>query len=193
MQVVALGASTGGPKALYRILQALPPELPVPVVVAQHMAASFTDWFATWLQQGSRLPVHVVRDTAAVQPGAVYLAADGCDLQFRSQRRLQAEPVSPSRDLSPSVNLLFRSVARYFGGNSLGVLLTGMGADGADGLHTIKLAGGATLVQDQATSVVYGMPAAAMALGAAEHALPLEQIPPAMLQLIYDGIRGPAQ
>jgi two-component system response regulator WspF len=179
--LVALGASTGGPEALARILGALPADLPAAVVVAQHIGAEFAPSLATWLQGRTRLRVRVATPGDALAAGEVRLAATDDHLVVDAGARLACtrEPVAcPYR---PSVDALFLSLAAYWPRPGVAALLTGMGTDGARGLARLREAGWLTLAQDQATSVVYGMPQAAAQLGAASRVLPLPEIAEAIV------------
>ncbi|HYZ87976.1 MAG TPA: chemotaxis-specific protein-glutamate methyltransferase CheB [Myxococcales bacterium] len=178
---IGLVASTGGPPALSVVLRSLPPDLPVPVLVAQHIAAGFTPGLTRWLSELSSLPVRAARDGEIAGPGRVYFAPDGCDLELSPDGRLH----TPRSDglHSPSGNRLLHSLARSLGSRAAGVVMTGMGDDGAQGLLAIRHAGGAAFAQDEATSVVFGMPAAARNCGAAETLLPLEDIAPMLAGL----------
>ena len=181
IRAIGLVASTGGPPALSVVLRALPLHLPVPVLVAQHIAAGFTDGLARWLRDVCARPVEVARDGDKAEPGRVYFAPDGRDLELARDARLRTRP---SDGLNcPSANRLLQSLAKALGARAAGVVMTGMGDDGAQGLLAIRQAGGAAFAQDEATSVVFGMPAAARACGAAETLLPLEDIAPMLAGL----------
>ena len=182
-RMVALVASTGGPAALAHILGKLPRDFAVPIVLVQHIAAGFLDGFAAWLGTLGPLPVRVARDGEIAAPGTVYLPpADRHLLVAGLRLRLDAgAPVSSQR---PSGTVLLRSLARGLGPGGLGVLLTGMGDDGAEGLRELRQAGGYTIAEDESTAVVYGMPAAAMRLGAVCEALPLPEIAPRIVELV---------
>jgi two-component system chemotaxis response regulator CheB len=183
--LIALGASTGGTEALRHILTALPATMP-PIVMVQHMPAGFTTAFAARLDAQSALTVREAQDGLPLQPGHAYLAAGDRHLSviWRNgryvQRIIDAPRISRHR---PSVDVLFRSVAAAAGAAGLGVLLTGMGDDGAQGLLDMRTLGGVTLTQDEATCVVYGMPRAAMAKGASMASLPLPKIAPELVRL----------
>ena len=181
VDVVALVASTGGPPALAQVLGELPADLGVPVLVAQHIAEGFTAGLVRWFSGAGKLRVRMAHDGDAPQPGVAYLPPDGCDLEVDPDGFLRAPP---ARGLHcPSGNRLLSSVARVYGARAAGFVLTGMGDDGAQGLLALRQAGGATFAQDEPTSVVYGMPQAAFACGAARSQLALEQVAPAILSL----------
>lgn len=181
VDLVALVASTGGPPALACVLGGLPRDLPVPVLIAQHIAAGFTPGLVRWFSSVCSLKVGIAVDRERPAPGQVYLAPDGCDLELDREGLLRAPRSSGLH--CPSGNRLLASLARACGSRSAGFVLTGMGDDGASGLLELKRAGGATYAQDQQTSVVFGMPQAAHACGAAQALLPLDSIAPAILEL----------
>jgi two-component system chemotaxis response regulator CheB len=176
--VVAIGASTGGVEALHRVLQALPADSPA-VVITQHMPPAFTASFAARLDRECAIVVTEARDGVRVLPGHAYIAPGGRHLELgRSGANYLCKlhdgpPVSGHR---PSVDVLFRSVARSAGRNALGVIMTGMGRDGADGLLEMRNAGARTMGQDEASCVVYGMPKVARDVGAVEVEVPLQKI-----------------
>lgn len=181
--ILAIGASTGGVEALVAILSAFPADCPA-TVITQHMPATFTRSFAARLDRVSAASVQEATDGAPLTPGKVYLAPGGAThLEVSGGtprcRLVASDPVSGHR---PSVDVLFRSVARV-GRPMTGVILTGMGRDGASGLLEMRQAGARTLGQDEASSVVYGMPRIAYEIGAVERQLPLSRMPSAILDL----------
>ncbi len=181
-RLVALGASTGGPGALVTILRSLPPDFPLPLLIVIHLGRPFAGPFAEWLDGQSPLRVAYASDGQALPRAGAVLAPPGFHLALREGKlRLTEDPERHS--CRPSVDVLFESVAREAGAGGAGVLLTGMGRDGAEGLLAIRRAGGVTISQDEATSVVYGMPREAALLGAASQVLPLDRIAPALLRL----------
>lgn len=182
--ILAIGASTGGPAALNTLLKALPSDFPLPIVVVQHMAASFTQGLVAWLQLESRLPIKIAQHEQRLVRGEVYFAPDGSHLEVSSRTTLGLSQAPAVSFVRPSATVLFESVARIYGAEAIGVLLTGMGEDGAAGLKVIHDRGGVTLVQDEATCVVYGMPAVAVRLGAAGAVLPLDRIAPTLRDLV---------
>ena len=174
--LVAIGASTGGPQALEKILSSRRADFPAAVVVAQHIAAEFAGSLVQWLQDRSKLKVRLAVPGDSPQPGTALVAATNDHLVMGSDRRLvyRAEPVNiPYR---PSVNVLFESLAQNWPTPSVAVLLTGIGRDGAEGLLKLRQGGWHTISQDEKTSVVYGMPQAAAELGASSRILPLDEI-----------------
>jgi two-component system chemotaxis response regulator CheB len=174
---VAIAASTGGPRALSEIIPRLPPELPSAVFIVQHMPPAFTQSFADRLDDLSALPVREAQPGEVVETGVVYIAPGGKHLTLRravDHIAIVLTDEDPLWGVRPAADLLFSDVARHFGPSSMGLVLTGMGRDGADGLRQIREVGGWTAVQDEASAVIYGMPRAAAPF--AEQHLPLADI-----------------
>jgi two-component system chemotaxis response regulator CheB len=187
-RIIAIGASTGGTEAIREVLEALPPDAPA-VVISQHIPAAFSKPFAERMNRCSAMAVCEASDGQYILPGHVYIAPGDQHLLVerdgaRYRCRLSNGPhVNRHR---PSVDVMFRSVAQNVGPNAVGVILTGMGDDGARGLKEMLAAGAPTIAQDEATSVVWGMPGAAVKLGAAQHVLPLHRIASEVLLLSAD-------
>ncbi len=192
IRVVVIGASTGGPPALATILADLPADLPVPVLVVQHMADGFVEGLATWLDSLSPLPVVMARRGHRLRPGVVHVAPAGLNTLLGPSLRVDLMTPPDGQFHVPGVDAAFASTAASCGPHALGVLLTGMGRDGAIGLRTLRDAGGMTIGQDEPTSVVWGMPAAAQALGAVETELPLPAIAAAIIAAVCDDAEVPA-
>lgn len=171
IRIIAMGASTGGPPVVLDILRRLGPRLDVPMLLVQHMSPGFIVGFASWLARGSGLPVEVAAANVAAAPGRVYIAPEDRHLGIDGRGRLTLDDGPPENGFRPSVSHLFRSVADAFGREALAILLTGMGQDGAEGLAYLARKGGVTAVQDKQSSVVFGMPAAAIRMGAAQRVL----------------------
>jgi len=180
-KLVAIGASAGGPGALASILRELPQNFPAAVVIVQHIDPGFANGMALWLQQQTGLPVRVAQEGDRPQCGTVLMAGTNQHLLFRSRDSLGYLPESPEDVYHPSIDVFFQSVVRQWRGQAVGVLLTGMGRDGAVGLKSIRDAGYHTIAQDRLTSSVYGMPKAAAALDAATEILPLGAIANALV------------
>jgi len=176
IQVVAIGASTGGPPVIQTILKGLTKDYPVPILVVQHIAAGFLGGMVDWLRQTTPLPVQLAVHGVTALPGNVYLAPDGFHMGLLPGGRILLSKDAPENGLRPAVSFLFRSVANVCGGRAVGVILTGMGRDGADELKLLKDKGAVTIAQDAETSVIHGMPGEAIKLGAALYTLPPEQI-----------------
>lgn len=173
--VVAIGSSTGGPSALAKLLGALPADLPVPVVIAQHIADGFVPGLVGWLDGLCAMTVTMARSGERPAPGIAYVAPTGGNLRLTLDGMVFSPPAREQLYI-PSADELFASTAKAFGAGAVGVILTGMGNDGAAGLKMMADAGAMTIAQDEKTSVVYGMPKAAADLGAAREVLPIERI-----------------
>jgi len=176
IQVIAIGASTGGPPALQKILLGLPHDLPFPVLIVQHIAKGFVEGFAEWLSNTSSIPMHIASDGGHPLPGHGYIAPDGFHMEIAAGPRIVLSDQPPENGLRPSVAVLFRSVTQVLGPRSVGILLTGMGRDGAEELKAMKEKGAITIAQDKESSVVHGMPGEAIKIDAATYALPPEGI-----------------
>ncbi len=185
-RIIAIGASTGGTEAIREVLEEMPPDAPA-IVISQHIPAAFSKSFADRMNRSSPMAVCEAQDGQQILPGHVYIAPG--DRHMLVERdgarylcRLSSGPhVNRHR---PSVDVMFRSVAQNVGANAVGVLLTGMGDDGARGLREMLDAGAGTIAQDEASSVVWGMPGSAVKIGAAAHVLPLHQIAAQVLALV---------
>ena len=175
-QVVAIGASTGGPAAVAGLLRAAPGRLAFPVLLVLHITSGFTEGFVDWLASTTPHPVELAQHGTRTRSGTVYVATVGEHLGITRDGAIALSARAPENGFCPSASRLFRSVADAYGPAAIGIVLTGMGRDGADGLARLRDAGGLTIAQDERSSVVFGMPAAAIALGAAELVLPPERI-----------------
>jgi two-component system, chemotaxis family, response regulator WspF len=175
-RLVAIGASAGGPSALATVLGALPKDFAAAIVIVQHVDRAFAEGMAQWLDAQSALPVRIAREGDKPAPGEVLLAATNDHLHFADAARLGYTAHPEQLPYRPSVDVFFQSVTERWTGRALGVLLTGMGRDGAIGLKAMRAKGYHTIAQDEATSAVYGMPKAAAALNAAASILPLPRI-----------------
>jgi len=181
-EVVGICVSTGGPLTLVDILSALPNPYPLPVLLVQHISEPFVEGFAIWLGRRTGQAVRIASSDQLLEPG-FWLAPPGNHLTLGSRRRIKLIPKQPSDIHCPSGNPLFSSLARHVGSAAVGVQLTGMGDDGARGLLELKQAGGQTLVQDEASSMIYGMPKAAKQLGAATREMNPEEIANVLSQM----------
>lgn len=175
MQCIAIGSSTGGPSALLGVLGRLRQDFPLPIVIAQHIAEGFVPGLCTWLDAGCKIHVVPAEEGQTVAPGTAYLATTGSNMELDGMTLHFTKPLAGQLYI-PSADTLFDSVARSYGPHALGVLLTGMGADGARGLKTLHDLGAPTICQDETTSTVWGMPKAAIDLGAARTVLPVHEI-----------------
>lgn len=183
-QLVAIGASAGGPTALATVLKGLPGDFPAAIVIVQHVDARFAPGLANWLSQHSTLPVALASEGSRALPGQVLVAGTDNHLVFKANGQLGYTPNPIDQVYRPSVDVFFDSAARSWAGSLTGVLLTGMGSDGARGLKALRELGHHTIAQDQASSAVYGMPKAAAALGAAADILPLDKIASRLTDLL---------
>jgi len=182
-QLVAIGLSTGGPPALQVVLNGLPSSFPLPIVIVQHISQGFVFGLASWLSKTTPFRCKVGEQGEVIQPGTVYLAPDNTHLTVKSNGELWLDPSDPVSGHRPSASVLFDSVARNFGVKAVGLLLTGMGEDGASGLKAMHQAGAYTIAQDEASSVIFSMPKAAIELNAVEEVLALSQIAPRLRNL----------
>ncbi len=187
-EIVAIGVSTGGPAALQTLLSMLPPDFPVPIVIVQHMPQLFTALLAERLNRECVLTVREAASAMLPEPGTVSIARGDWHLEFARHpfgtgQMLRLSQSPPEHHCRPSVDTLFRSAARAFGDAVLGVVLTGMGSDGFEGCKSIRNAGGRILVQDRASSAVWGMPGVVAAAGLAHRVLPLPSIAAELMRL----------
>ena len=183
-EVVVVGASTGGPVALKELLGNLPLDFPVPIAIVQHISAGFCPEFVRWLAESSGFAAQLAEHGQILRPGRAYVAPDGHFLELGPGPRALLKADDAHGGLRPSVARLFQSAARFFGARVAGVLLTGMGRDGAAELLAIKTAGGLTFAQDAESSVVHGMPGEAIKLGAATRVFPPEIIAAELARLV---------
>jgi len=183
-RLVAIAASTGGPGMLAQILGQLPADFAAPIIIVQHITPGFGESLAQWLNQQTPLTVRLANPTDEPQPGQVLIAPDDQHLTINSLGVVALNRQPSLHGVRPSADYLFESAARVFGATAIGVILTGMGSDGAAGLLQLRQAGARTIAQDEQTCVVFGMPAVAIKLGAAEQVLPVGKIAPALLNLV---------
>lgn len=194
LDLLAIGVSTGGPNALAELIPALPGDLPVPVVIVQHMPPLFTRLLADRLNAASKLTVREAVDGDVLTPGSVWIAPGDWHMEVardKAQVVLRTHQGPPENSCRPAVDVLFRSVAALFGGATLGVILTGMGRDGLKGSELIRAAGGRILAQDEASSVVWGMPGYVAGAGLAEAVLPLSEMASAITRRLAVGRSEP--
>lgn len=175
-EIIALAASTGGPAALSQILRDLPASFGIPILVVQHIAIGFAAGFAAWLDSLARLDVKVAEDGEALGPGTVLIAPDDAHLEVADRHTVAVRRGPPIGGFRPSASHMFESVGRVFGARALGVVLTGMGRDGLEGVRELFGAGGQIIAQDKATSVVFGMPGVVVEADLATSVLPLPAI-----------------
>ena len=189
-KVIAIASSTGGPRALVEVLPKLPRDLPAGVVVIQHMPGGFTDSMAERLNNESQLRVKEAENDEPLKQGVAYVAPGGFHLTLASERRSVAMKLvkgPKEHGVCPSADVTMKSVAFLFGSQSMGVVLTGMGDDGTEGLREIKRLGGYTIAQDRATSIVYGMPKVAVDAGVVDRIVPLPDIAAEIIRWAREG------
>ena len=190
-RVIAIGSSTGGPVALRYILGCMPQRLPAPIVIAQHMPKAFTESFAERLDKKIGITVREAREGDILKDAHAYIAPGDCHMRIfaNEKRKLEVEFDKGARILGgrPSADLLLTSAAEAAGKKAIGIILTGMGSDGAKGIKRIKEAGGFTIAQDESTSLVWSMPHSAIKLGVVDRVLPLQDIPNVLLSRV--GVR----
>lgn len=178
-KIIAIGTSVGGPEALKVILTELPENFPLPIVIVQHMTVGFISGFASWLDKNTEIKVKIAEDNERLQKSVVYIAPDDVHMQIAACSNDLMVKLSKSPAISgfcPSVDVLMNSVAKSCGKNALGVLLTGMGCDGAEGLLMIKKSGGHTIIQDPKSAVVFGMASVAQSFGAVDKVIELDKM-----------------
>jgi two-component system chemotaxis response regulator CheB len=183
-QVVAIASSTGGPGVLAQILGQLPADFPLPILIVQHITRGFSAGLAGWLNNQSVLNVRLAGQGDELQPGQVLIAPDDHQMAVNSAGLISLHKEVSCPRLCPSADHLFKSVARVYGAAAIGVILTGMGADGAEGMQMMRQAGARTIAQDKESCVVFGMPAVAIELGAAEQILPVNKIAAAIIRML---------
>ncbi len=185
-KIVGIAASTGGPPALSAVLGALKPDFPAPILLVQHMGAPFMEGFASWLGDQTRLRVKLAENREIPVAGTVYVAPGDRHLELTPGNVIRLTNDPPLASQRPAATFLFKSLARLAGPKAVGILLTGMGEDGARGLVDMKEAGAFTIAEDETTAVVYGMPAAAVRMGGVSVSLPLDLIAPRLNQLVAE-------
>ena len=182
--IVGIATSTGGPPALQRLLSSLPADFPAPILVVQHISPGFEDSLATWLDSSGNIKVKVATAGEHVRPGVAYLAPRDRHLCVTTAGRVHLSDAPPVGGFRPSGTVLFRSLAESFAERVAGVILTGMGSDGVEGLRALHHAGGTVLAQDERSSVVWGMPGVAVEAGLAHFVLPIEGIARKLMEIV---------
>ncbi len=185
-KTVVIASSTGGPKAISYIIPKLPEDLNASILVVQHMPEGFTSAFAERLRSISKIKVKEAGDGEKIEPGNVYIAPSGFHTIVSEEERIVLTKDKPIHGVRPAADKTMVSAANVFLNNTIGVVLTGMGKDGAVGVKRIKAVGGKNIAQDETTSVIYGMPKAAFETGCVDEVLPLEEIPSGLIRMISD-------
>jgi two-component system, chemotaxis family, protein-glutamate methylesterase/glutaminase len=186
-KIIAIGASSGGPHALRYLLPRIPADMNTPILIVQHMMESFTPTFVRWLDEICEMEVSEAKDGELILPGRVLIAPGGQHLKVRKTAagtEVVLEPGQPVSGHKPSVDVLFRSVAKEYGLLAIGLIMTGMGSDGAQGMGEIRKAGGHTLAQDRESCSVYGMPRVAIEKGFIDMVLPLKDLPEYLISVV---------
>ncbi|MFL5320052.1 MAG: chemotaxis-specific protein-glutamate methyltransferase CheB [Myxococcaceae bacterium] len=181
--IVAIGSSTGGPQIIHKLLSELPGDFPAPIVIVQHINSAFAESLAGWLASSSKLKVKLAREGDALTPGTVLIAPPSHHLVIPTRGRVALRGGDPRDGHMPSASLLLESAAKAYGRRCVGVILTGMGTDGADGMLAIKNAGGKTIAQSEESCVVFGMPGAAIAKKAVDSIIHGDEVSSALMKL----------
>ncbi len=176
VDIIGVASSTGGPAALATIFRKLPKDYPLPILVVQHVSPGFTPGLAEWLSTQTQMSVDIASHGVSLRPGVAMLAPDDYHMQINERGVVELSKAAAYKGLRPSANFLFGSLARVFGPRAVGIMLTGMGDDGANGIEALHQAGGLVIAQDQESCVVYGMPHEVVARKAVDHVMSLEQI-----------------
>ena len=184
LRLVAIASSTGGPGVLAQILGQLPADFSLPILIVQHITRGFAAGLAAWLNQQTTLEVRLASQGDEPKPGQVLIAPDDCHMIITKAGLISLTQEPPHQGLRPSADYLFNSVAQVYGATAIGVILTGMGGDGAEGLRAMHNTGAPTIAQDRDSCVVFGMPAVAIEFGAVEHILPANKIAAAIMMMI---------
>lgn len=174
--VFAIASSTGGPQALAKILSGLPADFPSPILIAQHISDGFESGMAKWLSGLCKLPVHIARSGDSIEAGIIYMSPSLANLAVTPAHRVELVPRLPEEIYHPNCDVLLSSVANVYGRKSVGIILSGMGSDGVQGMIKIRQAGGNTLAQDEDSSVVFGMNKVAIDRGGVQKTLPIDEI-----------------
>jgi two-component system chemotaxis response regulator CheB len=186
LEIVLIVSSTGGPPVLEKILRGLPADFPLPLVIVQHISDGFVDSMTNWLEEATPLVIKMAEHGERPKRGHIYIAPNGLHLRLAYNGRFTLEADSEGRRHVPSGDVLFESAAETYGANAIGIVLTGMGMDGALGLEKLRKRGAHTILQDEASSAVYGMPKAARDLGAGEYSASPEEIARLLVKLVQD-------
>lgn len=182
--IIAIGASTGGPQALQQILSKLPLNLPIPILCVQHISEGFLPGLIDWLAATCQLSIEIATAGESPKPGTIYFPQERSHLELDNRGLFIYSAAPALGGHRPSVTVTMKSVAKIYGRRSIGVILTGMGRDGADGMLAISKSGGLTIAQDKSSCVIFGMPKEAIALGAVQKILPVSKIAPLLLDTI---------
>lgn len=183
-KVVAIASSTGGPGALKEIIPLFPADLPVGIVIVQHIVEGFIAGLVDWLQKISKVKIRVANEGDVISPGVVLFSPDTSHIIINENGKIKFEKSPPVGGVRPAADILFPSVAKYYGSSAIGVIMTGMGDDGARGIERIKKEGGSTIAQNEETCAVFGMPKVAISRGVIDKIVPLHMIPETIIKLL---------
>ena len=183
-QVIGIGMSTGGPKAIEQILKQLPANFPLPIICTQHISTGFLSGLITSLNLATALQVKIAQIGETPQPGIVYFAPENYHLEIRENKKFAYSSADPVDNHRPSATVMLNSLAQFYGNTTVGIILTGMGRDGAAGMAEVKQKGGLTIAQDEASSIIFGMPKEAIKLGVVEQIMPLSSIAPFLIEQV---------
>ncbi|VEP12069.1 Chemotaxis response regulator protein-glutamate methylesterase [Hyella patelloides LEGE 07179] len=183
-QIVAIGVSTGGPKAMQQIVSKLPANFPLPIVCTQHISTGFLKSLISWLSLETKLKIKIAELGEKPLPGIVYYAPEQYHLEIDNKGRFAYSQAPPIDSHCPSVNIMMQSLAQFYGKSTIGILLTGMGKDGVTGMQDIYHSGGLTIAQDEASSIIFGMPQEAIKSGIVQQVLPLKDIAPFLIRQV---------
>ena len=186
LRAIAIGASTGGPQAIHKLITSLPHDFPIPLICAQHIGDGFLTGLISWLKEDSHLNVKVAQIGETPAPKTVYFAPERAHLEFDAQGKFIYSNFTSATGTCPSIDALFRSVARIYGSSSASILLTGMGTDGVAGTEAVAAAGGMTIAQDEQSCLVFGMSKLAIDSGSIGHILRLSEIAPFLLTKVVN-------
>ena len=186
LRAIAIGASTGGPQAIHKLITSLPHDFPIPLICAQHIGDGFLTGLISWLKEDSHLNVKVAQIGETPAPKTVYFAPERAHLEFDAQGKFIYSNFTSATNTCPSIDALFRSVARIYGSSSASILLTGMGTDGVAGTEAVAAAGGMTIAQDEQSCLVFGMSKLAIDSGSIGHILRLSEIAPFLLTKVVN-------
>lgn len=191
IRMVAVGASTGGPQALQKLFSQIPNHFPAPIICTQHISEGFLHGLVSWLAAECQVKVKIAQDGEIPTPGTIYFAPEKNHLELNSLGKFTYNRLTGIVDgHCPSATVMFKSATQFYGKGTMGILLTGMGKDGAAGMQAIAQAGGTTIAQDEASCIVFGMPKEAIALGAVQHILPIQSIAPFVLNRVFSREQG---
>ena len=184
VEAVAIGSSLGGPQALKTILSALPSEFPAPIFIVQHISTGFVEGLIDWLSKYCKLKISLAKANELALPGNIYIAPDSFHMQIKKGNIIHLSDAKPNEGLRPSISYLFCSMAETYGPDCVGIILTGMGKDGVDGLLSMKQKGAMTIAQSQEDCLMFGMPKEAIAAGAVKQIIHINHIADALLEII---------